>query len=157
MEKNKRQETIAKRQAKDKAALLDKFRRMPILQIALDQTRISRSTYYKWRDDDEQFKTDAEEAIAEGEEFITELSESKLLSLINKEHFPAIHLWLRSHHSKYANKLELSGSVKQPRDEMNEEEFDMFAQAHSLSGFDLPQDLEIKNQTNPVNYVTGKF
>ncbi len=146
MQKSKRQETIIKRQAREKSALLEKFRRMPILQIALDQTRVSRSTYYRWLDEDEQFKTNAAESIAEGEQFITELSESKLLSLINKEHFPAIHLWLRSHHSKYANKLELSGSIKQPRDEMNEEEFGMFAQAHSLSGFSLPPDFEIKNK-----------
>ena len=154
MQKNKakRDKTIAERQKKEKELVLEKFRRMPIVQIVLEQTSISRSTYYRWRDEDLGFRKAADAALLEGEMFITELSESKLLSLINNEHFPAIHLWLKSHHPKYARRLEISGKVEQPRDELTEEEAAMLTEALRQAGFSLPPDLEINNKTsNKIN------
>lgn len=120
--KQKRDQTIALRQQKEKNLLLEKFRKMPILQVALDKTGVSRTTYYRWRQEDFEFKKTADEAIGEGESYITELSESKLLSLINREHFPAVHLWLRTHHPKYANKIELSGSIALQEEVLTQEQ-----------------------------------
>lgn len=109
--REKRDKTIAKRQTRQQTVLLEKLRRMPIIQISLEQANIARSTYYRWRDEQDEFKKAADAAIIEGEEFITELSESKLLSLINKEHFPAVQLWLKAHHPKYTSRLELDGTI----------------------------------------------
>lgn len=150
MQKNKakRDKTIAERQKQEKELVLEKFRRMPIVQIVLEQTGISRTTYYRWRDEDEKFKKAADEALAEGEQFITELSESKLLSLINKEYFPAVQLWLKSHHPKYASKLELSGTLEQSRDELTPEEAAMLAEALRLAGFPQASDAKIKDKNN---------
>ncbi len=152
MQKNKakRDKTMAEKQKKEKAMLLEKLKQMPIVHIALNQTGIGRTTYYRWRDEDLQFKKEADAAIVEGETFITELSESKLVSLINKESFPAVQLWLKSHHPKYASKLELSGTLEQPRDEMAEEDWETLGRVLRMLNLPLPPDMQTKinNQTN---------
>ena len=103
---------IAERMEKDKTSLLDQFRRMPILQVALERARLSRSTYYHWREEDKEFAKQADEAIKEGEALITDMSEGQLISLVREKHFPAVQLWLRHHHPKYAPKLEIEGTIQ---------------------------------------------
>jgi hypothetical protein len=150
--KAKREKTIAERQKKEKELILEKFRRMPIVQIALDQTGVSRSSYYRWRDEDLEFKTDADVAIMEGETFITELSESKLLSLINKESFPAVQLWLRSHHSKYSPKLEINANIQNQEEALTPEQQKVVNEAlRLLSISESNQEAEGDNsdETNP--------
>jgi hypothetical protein len=46
--------------------------------------------------------------MQDGEEMINDLSESQLITLIKEKNFPAIQLWLRQHHPKYRNKVELT-------------------------------------------------
>lgn len=126
--------TIQERIAKNKAALLEQFRKMPILQIALERASISRSTYYHWRDEDEQFRKDADSAIAEGEALVTDMSESQLISLIKDKHFPAVQLWLRQHHPKYTNKVELSGRLTIEDEPLTPEQEALITQALELAG-----------------------
>ncbi len=103
---------IQARVAKSKAKLLDELRRMPILEIALERSSIkSRSTYYDWRERDKVFAAEADKAIAEGEALITDMSESQLISMIREGQFPAVQLWLRQHHPKYASKLEVTAHI----------------------------------------------
>lgn len=99
-------ETVEARQEKDKQALLAAFAEIPIVQIACKRTGIGRATYYRWREDKE-FRRQADEALAEGEALITDMSESRLISLIKEGKFPAVHLWLRHHHQKYKDKIEV--------------------------------------------------
>lgn len=110
--KEKRDKTIAKRQKEEQERLLANFRKMPILQVSLDKAGIGRSTYYEWREKDLAFRKAADDAILEGELFINDFNEAQLLSLAEAKYFPAIQLWLRAHHKKYANKVEISGSMK---------------------------------------------
>ena len=46
------------------------------------------------------------DAIAEGEEFINDFSESQLLTLIQEKQFPAIRFWLTHRHPKYKKPIE---------------------------------------------------
>ncbi len=110
--KEKRDKTIAKRRKEEQERLLENFRKMPILQVSLDKAGIGRSTYYEWRENDEKFRNAADAAIREGELFINDFSESKLLSLVEHDHFGSIMAWLRVHHKKYATKVEIVGSMK---------------------------------------------
>jgi len=126
-------QAIQERTVKNKAALLEQFREMPVLQVALARSSLSRSTYYHWRDTDPEFKKNADQAIAEGEAFITDMSESQLISLIKDKHFPSVQLWLRQHHPKYANKVELSGSLSIEDDELSEEEAQFVAHVLGLA------------------------
>jgi len=48
----------------------------------------------------------------EGEEMINDLSESQLITLIKEKNFSAVQLWLRQHHPKYGNKLEVRTKIE---------------------------------------------
>jgi len=129
-------EVVQERIVKDKAAVLEQFRKMPILQVALERAGISRSTYYNWRDEDKEFKKAADEAIAEGEALITDMSESQLISLVRDKHFPAVQLWLRHHHPKYAPKLELEGTITTIQ-ELSPEQKELVRKALELANINL--------------------
>lgn len=108
----KKKATIEIRRAKDKVALLDNLKSIPIIEVACSKTSISRASYYRWRSDDEEFCKNADEAITEGEKRINDLSESQLISLIKDRSMPGIAFWLRHHHPKYAAKLHIEGNVQ---------------------------------------------
>lgn len=129
-------EVVQERIAKDKTTLLEQFRKMPILQVALERAGLSRSAYYNWRDEDKEFKKSADEAIAEGEALITDMSESQLISLVRDKHFPAVQLWLRHHHPKYAPKLELEGTINTIQ-ELSPEQKELVRKALALANINL--------------------
>ncbi|MHB8660759.1 MAG: hypothetical protein ACYC75_02375 [Minisyncoccota bacterium] len=100
-------ETVEERQGKEKALLLANLKKVPIVHIACEKSSISRATYYRWRTEDNEFAKNADDALTEGEALITDMSESQLISLIKERKFPAVHLWLRHHHPKYKDKIEV--------------------------------------------------
>ena len=99
--------TVEERQSKERALLLENLKKTPIVHIACEKSSIGRATYYRWRKEDVEFCKLADEALKEGEALITDLSESQLISLIKDRKFPAVHLWLRHHHPKYGDKIEV--------------------------------------------------
>ncbi len=88
----------------DKERLLNEFHRMPILQVACNKTGIARSTYYRWAHDDKEFARKARRALRKGDEYISDLAESKLIKKINEEDLPAILFWLRNRSKKFRPK-----------------------------------------------------
>jgi glutamate/tyrosine decarboxylase-like PLP-dependent enzyme len=134
MDNDKKRNSITIRQSKDKKMLLAQLSKMPILQIACERSGIGRSTYYRWRDEDEEFKKLADESIAQGEALITDLTESQLISLIKEKHFPAVQLWLRQHHPKYSTKVELSGKITTENEPLTPEQEELITQALKLAG-----------------------
>lgn len=103
-----KRESTAKRNKAEQKIVLEQLLKIPIVQIACERCSVSRSTYYRWRREDEKFKKAAEEAMQDGIDMINDLSESQLITLIKEKNFPAIQLWLRCHHPKYRNKVELT-------------------------------------------------
>ena len=97
--------------ARQRETLLEHLRKMPILQVACERAGIGRSTYYRWREEDKDFRKAADEAVTEGEALITDMSESQLITMIRDKHFQAVQLWLRQHHPKYGNRVELTGKL----------------------------------------------
>ena len=122
MNNEKKEQTIARRKAEQKELLLEQLRKVPILQIAFEKAGVSRATYYRWRNDDANFKKLAEEALSEGVELINDMGESQLITLIRDRNLPAISLWLRHHHPKYAPKLEITTRPKPPEQLTPEQE-----------------------------------
>ena len=106
-----RDKTIEDRQAKEKAALIEQLKKTPIVHIACEKASVGRATYYRWRAEDAEFRKQADDALTEGEALITDMSESQLITLIKEKNFSAIHLWLRQHHPKYANRVEITERV----------------------------------------------
>lgn len=103
-----KRESTLKRNKTEQKVVLEQLRKIPIVQIACERSNIGRSTYYRWRREDAKFKKATDEAMRDGEEMINDLSESQLITLIKEKNFPAIQLWLRQHHPKYRNKVEVT-------------------------------------------------
>lgn len=134
MNNEKRKSAISAKQTKNKELVLVQLRKMPILQIACERAGVARSTYYRWREEDGDFKKSADEAIVEGEALITDMTESQLISLIRDKHFPAVQLWLRQHHPKYTSKVELSGRLTIEDEPLTPEQEALIKQALELAG-----------------------
>ena len=109
------------------------LKEMPIVQIACKKVGVGRTTYYRWREN-KKFAREADTAIAEGEAFITDMSESQLIGLIRDKNFPAIQLWLRHHHPKYTNKVEVTGNLNMKEEPLTPEQEELVEKALGLAG-----------------------
>ena len=103
MEPNTSTSTIEDRQEKEKQALIEALKEMPIIQVACKRAGVSRATYYRWRQEDKDFMRKSRDALDHGIEFINDMSESQLVTLIKEKKMPAIALWLKHHHAQYGS------------------------------------------------------
>jgi hypothetical protein len=126
-------ETVAARIAKDKAAVLEYLRATPIVQLAVKQANVGRTTYYSWRKQDAKFAKAADEAAQAGVLMLNDVAEAQLLSLIKDKKFEAIRFWLAHRHPAYAAKLELQGSITHERRELTPAEKKLVRQALRLA------------------------
>ena len=133
---NKSKNTIEKRHSKEKDKILEQLKKMPIIQIVCERAGVGRATFYRWRKEDAEFKKATDEAIAEGEMLITDMSESQLISLIRDRNFAAIQLWLRQHHPKYTNKVEIDGHLTCSDEELTPEQANIVKQALRFASFE---------------------
>ncbi len=93
------------RQGNEKRLLIQKLKEMPIIQVACHKAGVARATFYRWKHEDLAFSKACDEAMREGVEFVNDLSESQVVTLIKKERMPAITLWLKNHHPTYGAKV----------------------------------------------------
>jgi len=115
-----------------KDEFLEQLKKIPIIQVAAEKSDLSRNTIYRWRKEDDKFRKMMDEALAEGEELINDLSESQLLTLIKEKNWSALSFWLRSHHPKYADKLIIKGNINQD-ESMSPQEEKLLKKALALS------------------------
>lgn len=127
------EETIETRIRENKQELISKLKEVPIIEIACKKAGVSRATYYRFRKDDEEFGKAADEAIAEGEALINDMSEVQVISLIKERNWPAISFWLRHNSPKYAQRIEVSANINQPKEELNPEQEAVVREALRLS------------------------
>lgn len=99
--KSNKTETIAKRIIKDKEKLLMELRKVPIIQVACARVGIDRSTFYRWKKDDEEFGQLADDSISYGISLINDLAESKMVNGINNGDKTFTIFWLKNRHSVY--------------------------------------------------------
>lgn len=99
---------IKSRQNKDKELILQKLKQTPIIQVACQKVGIARATFYRWRKSDRKFREEAEIAVEEGTNLINDMAESQLVSAIKDKNLTSIIFWLKTHHHKYANKIEVT-------------------------------------------------
>lgn len=134
---------------KEKEMLLECLRQNAIVGLCCKRTNIGRATFYRWKKEDAEFAKLAEGAIFEGENLITEMSESQLISLIKDRNFQAVQLWLKHHHPKYANKIELSGNINIKEEPLTPEQEMTIKEALRLA--DLPGKDEDSSKNNGNN------
>lgn len=91
---------------------LDQLRKIPIVSIAAEKSGVSRTAIYDWRKDDAEFRKKMEEALAEGEDRVNDMSESQLLAKIQNGEWPPTAFWLRKRHPKFRDRLEITGMLQ---------------------------------------------
>jgi hypothetical protein len=97
------------KEIKDK--FLEVLRKTPILQLACERSGVSRASLYRWKKKSQAFAKEVDAAIAEGIGFITDIAEGQLIQAIKEKNITALIFWLKNHHEKYGNKLEIKGNL----------------------------------------------
>ncbi len=123
---------------KNKDALLEQLCKMPIIQIACDKAGVARSSYYRWRKEDETFAIAADQAINDGSLLVNDMAESQLMAAIRDRNMTAIIFWLRNHHQSYANKLEVTAHLKHLDQPLTPEQQAIVEQALKLAALAEP-------------------
>ncbi len=98
-------------QKKQKEAVVEQLKKIPIIQIAVEKCGISRAIYYVWRKQDPEFAKAADQALSDGVLFINDLSEGQLISLIKDQDIQSIRFWLTHRHPAYAAKLQVEANI----------------------------------------------
>jgi len=122
---------IKERIAADQKKLVEELKKTPIVQVACQRTGIGRATYYRWHKENLEFRKTADEAMAEGEGFVSDMSESQLITLIKEKNWSAIRFWLEKRNPKYASKLQIEGEIT-ARSELTPEQREEIKRALSL-------------------------
>lgn len=112
-----------------KKAVLEQLIKTPIVEVACSKAGIGKTSFYQWKNDDPEFAKAVNEAMKVGIDFISDVAESQLISLIKKGNFSAVAYWLKhNRNERYGEKIQLSGSVA-IREELTEEEFELIERA----------------------------
>jgi predicted site-specific integrase-resolvase len=95
------------KKAKYSEHFLKELQKVPIVQVACEKSGVSRNTVYRWKREDDEFAKQFDEALAEGINYVNDMSESQLLQLIKDKSFSAVRFWLNKRHPAYREKLEV--------------------------------------------------
>ena len=137
---------VDERTERDKQSLIEVLKELPIIQIACKKSGISRATYYRWRKEDKYFSQQCDNALKQGNEYINDMSESQLVSLIREKSWPAISFWLRKCNPKFKDKIEITGEINSPRNELTPEQQAIVTEALRLASLNVDEGTEeIKN------------
>jgi hypothetical protein len=90
---------------------LTELKKVPIVQVACEKTGISRNSIYRWKREDKNFSKAMDEALAEGEALVNDMSESQLLTLIKEKNFSAIRFWLNHRNPRFRDKVEVTSKL----------------------------------------------
>jgi Mg/Co/Ni transporter MgtE len=124
---------MSRQQAKDKKKLIERLAKTPIVEVACKQADLPRTTYYRWRKEDQQFALACDEAIEQSAALINDLAESQLIAAIKDKNITAILYWLKHRHPAYASRLELSGTLKHEAEALNPEQEALVLKALELA------------------------
>ena len=128
-----RTETITKRQTKLKQALLEQMKRTPTLEQACQKVGVSRMTVNRWRTKSKRFDGEVEAALREGREFVSDVAETQMFNLIGQGKQEMIKYFLSHNNARYANKLELSGTIATKDEPLTVEQKKLIREAMKLS------------------------
>ena len=118
--------------ARTKKLFLANLKEVPIIEAACKRSGIGRTTVYTWKKKSKKFTKALEEALAEGEALINDLSEGQLIKLIKEGNFPALRLWLNSRHPKFRQKIEVTARTEK-QEELTTEQKKVVKEALKLA------------------------
>lgn len=97
---------------KIKNTFLEELKKIPIVLVACEKSGISRNSIYRWKQEDKEFSKTMDEALAEGEALVNDMSESQLLTMIKEKNWSAISFWLRHRNPRFKDKIEVTSKVE---------------------------------------------
>ncbi len=89
----------------------EELKKVPIVLVACEKSGISRNSVYRWKREDKKFSKAMDEALAEGEALVNDMSESQLLTLIKEKSWQAISFWLRHRNPRFKEKIEVTSKT----------------------------------------------
>lgn len=125
---------------KNKQLLIEQLKKTPIIQIACEKIGVGRATFYRWKKDSENFSTQVDEALLDGNELVNDMAESQLMSAIRDKNLTAIIFWLKNHHQSYATKIEVTAKLKHDDEQLTPEQEALVIKALKLASV-LPENL----------------
>ena len=82
-------------------ALVKELEKNYLLQRACSKLGLTRSTVYRWMQEDPEFAAEVRAAQGIGRRFMSDYVESKLLKNVEDQHERAIEFWLKSNNERY--------------------------------------------------------
>ena len=146
---------MSRKQAQDKRRMLKKLDAVPLVEAACKQIGLPRSTYYRWRKDDEVFARACDEALEQSRGKINDLAESQLISAIKEKNMTAIIFWLKHHHRSYEARLRLDGRIQHEHEALTPEQEELVSKALGMVGL-LPDTSNSKVQRKEQDNETSK-
>ena len=137
---------MSRNQTADKKRLLLRLVKTPIVEAACNQANVPRSTYYRWRKDDEAFAEACDEAIEQSASVVNDLAESQLISAIKDQNMTAVMFWLKHHHRNYRTRVEIDAKIESVQQELTPEQTELVAQALKLAGLTTDSNKEIQDE-----------
>lgn len=92
---------MSSRQNRNKQKILEQLERIPIVSVACQKVGISRATYYRWLNEDNDFSEAVEVAQDKGYDAMNDVAESKVLQKVNEGDWKATKFWLESNKKRY--------------------------------------------------------
>ena len=137
---------MSRNQTADKKRLLLRLVKTPIVEAACNQANVPRSTYYRWRKDDEAFAQACDEAIEQSASVVNDLAESQLISAIKDQNMTAVMFWLKHHHRSYRTRIEVDAKIESVQQELTPEQAELVAQALKLAGLTTENNKELQDE-----------
>lgn len=132
---------------RNKELLIEQLKKTPIIQVSCEKVGIGRATFYRWKQEDQDFATRADEALAEGSSLVNDVAESQLMSAIRDKNLTAIIFWLKHHHPSYATKVEVTARLKADNEVLTPEQEALVTKALKLASL-IPNFQEGGNDAN---------
>lgn len=123
---------------KNKELVIQQLKKTPIVQVSCEKVGIGRATFYRWKQEDQDFATMADEALIEGSLLVNDVAESQLMSAIRDKNLTAIIFWLKHHHPNYATKVEVTARLKADNEVLTPEQEELVTKALKLASL-IPQ------------------
>ncbi len=122
--KSTKQPETMPRQTK-KTRVLEELKKTPIVELACRRADVGRTSFYRWREEDTEFRKATEEALSRGTELVNDIAESKLLEAIRQGNLTAIIYWLNHRHPEYKDK-QFRSALAIAQDQNNDIYFELF-------------------------------
>jgi len=131
----------------------EELRKIPIVQVACEKTGISRNSVYRWKKEDPSFTKEMDRAMSEGVDFVNDMSESQLLTMIKEKNWGPISFWLKHRNDNYKNKVEIT--TKEYSEELTPEQEKIVREALELSSTIISNHQKNDTDKNNITTISG--